>query len=233
MILEAVTAGTVGGLLWLDKFQVLQLMVSRPVVSAPIVAIVVGDLSAGLASGILFELLWLRRPPIGGHISPDVTFGAIATSAVSAWVILHNNVDLLSVVFMNFLVLFPLCYLGARVDGSLRRYTGKIALRVEPLLENGRERRVFMALLSGLATGFLFAFVFLVASVLVGMIIMASILPILPLSFFRAAGVAYYVVPLVGVADLLVATEQKDNLVLFLVSFLVALGAGFILSLPR
>jgi len=233
MFLEAITAGTVGGLLWLDKFQVLQLMISRPVVCSPIVGSVVGDLPAGLASGILFELLWLRRPPIGGYISPDVTFGAIATSAVSAWVIAQKNLDLPSVVFMTFLVLFPVCYLGAKVDGSIRRYTGKIALHVERLLENGQETRVFMGLLSGLATGFLIASVFLVSSILVGMIIMASVLPVLPHSFFQAAGLAYYVVPLVGVADLLVATEQKDNLVLFLVSFLVAMSAGFILNLPR
>ncbi len=233
MLAEAVMAGTVGGLLWLDKFQALQLMISRPVVSGPIMGYVVGDLSSGLATGILFELLWLRRPPIGGHISPDVTFGAIATSAVSAWVVVNNKTDLLSVVFLTFLVLFPVCYLGTRVDSSLRYYTGKIALRVEPMLETGREARVVENLLLGLATGFLFAFVFLVSSILFGMIAVSTIIYYLPYSFLRAAGMAYYVVPLVGVADLLVATEQRDNLILFLVSFVTALGAGFIVNLPR
>ncbi|MDQ1240495.1 MAG: hypothetical protein QG577_2681, partial [Thermodesulfobacteriota bacterium] len=60
-----------------------------------------------------------------------------------------------------------------------------------------------------------------------------NIIYYLPHSFLRAAGMAYYVVPLVGVADLLVATEQRDNLILFLVSFVAALGAGFIVNLPR
>ena len=115
MMREVLLTGAVGGLLWLDRFQIFQVMISRPIVAAPLVGWIVGDINSGLASGLIFEMLWLRRPPLGGFIGPDVTLASIAVSSVSAAVRSETGVDLLPVVLMSFLLLFPVSFLGTRL----------------------------------------------------------------------------------------------------------------------
>ena len=59
MLKEAFCAATIGGLLWLDRYQIGQLMIFRPIVVGPIIGGALGDFSLGLAVGVLFEVLWL------------------------------------------------------------------------------------------------------------------------------------------------------------------------------
>ncbi|MGB9615917.1 MAG: PTS sugar transporter subunit IIC [Desulfomonilaceae bacterium] len=230
MLNAAILAGVVGGLIWLDKFQVLQVMVSRPIVCAPILGWCLGDVSAGAATGVLFELLWLRRPPIGGFISPDSTFGAIAAAAISSWVVQAVRVDVTSAVFITFLAVFPVCYVGTRLDAQVRRYTGKIALRVETLQKEGKEGRVFAYFLLGLAIGFSMAFLLIFTTTLYGLLLIPLLLSALPARIVQAAGLAYYVAPLVGVADMLVGLHEKRRLILFFVGLVGTMCTLFLLG---
>ena len=141
MIQQSLLAGAVGGLLWLDRFQLCQVMISRPIVAAPIVGWSVGDTAAGVAAGILFELLWLRIPPVGGFIAPDVTMASIATAAVAAGVRSSTDVGVTAGVFLSFLFLLPLCVVGKKVDELLRLGLGKIAGFAERDQKEGRGPR--------------------------------------------------------------------------------------------
>ncbi len=230
MLSSAVLAGVVGGLLWLDKFQALQIMVSRPIVCGPLVGWCLGSVAAGLATGVLFELLWLRRPPIGGFISPDSTFGAIIASAISSNLVQSAKINVTSVVFITCLVVFPVCYIGSRLDGHLRRYTGKIASRVEILQSEGRDEKVIAYFFLALAAGFSMAFLLIFTCTLYGLIFIPGLLSALPEGILRAASFSYYVVPLVGVADLLVGHHERRHIIAFslglggTICFLLILG---------
>ncbi len=230
MLYAAILAGVVGGLIWLDKFHVLQIMVSRPIVCAPILGWCLGDVSAGAASGILFELLWLRRPPIGGFISPDSTFGAITAAAISSWVVQALQVSVTAAVFITFLVVFPVCYVGSRLDAEVRRYTGKIALRVEALQKEGKEQLVFAYFLLGLAVGFSKAFLLIFTTTLYGLMVIPLLVSALPVKIVQAAGLAYYVAPLVGVADMLVGLYERRHLILFFIGLGVTLCTLFLFA---
>ena len=231
MITEALIAGACGGLLWLDRFQIFQVMVSRPIVSGPLVGWIVGDLNAGLASGLLFELLWLRRPPVGGFISPDVTLASIANSAVSASVRTETGAELLSIVFLSFVTLLPIAFLGTKLDILLRTLVGKIAHAAEKVQFSGGERAVIPYFAVALGLGFSLAFLFLVPIILFGTFFLAHLVPLIPPIVMRALGTAFFVVPLLGIIDLLVGLEHTRHTILFLVGFLAALGGSFILGL--
>jgi mannose/fructose/N-acetylgalactosamine-specific phosphotransferase system component IIC len=166
MIYDSLMAGAVGGLLWLDRFQLCQFMISRPIVSASIVGWIMGDITVGVASGVIFELLWLRRPPVGGFIAPDVTLASIATAAVSAGVRSSVDVGIASVVFLSFLVLLPVCFIGKKMDEILRLGLGKIARIAEKSQINGRDRAVGLYFLSALVLGFSAASLVLVPTIL-------------------------------------------------------------------
>lgn len=50
MILNVITVSVVGGILCLDRV-VLQVMISRPIVAAPLIGLILGDLYTGLVAG--------------------------------------------------------------------------------------------------------------------------------------------------------------------------------------
>ena len=57
MAMKILLVSLVGGILGMDRI-VMQAMLSRPIVSAPLVGWVLGDVYTGLIVGALFELFW-------------------------------------------------------------------------------------------------------------------------------------------------------------------------------
>ncbi len=68
------------GLLCLDRVFI-QTMISRPVVSAPLIGLILGDPYTGLVSGAFIELFWIDRPAIGAYIPPNDTIAAVLIAA--------------------------------------------------------------------------------------------------------------------------------------------------------
>jgi PTS system mannose-specific IIC component len=67
----------------LDRVAMLQIMISRPIVAAPLTALVLGEPMVGLQIGVMVELLWLARLPVGAAVPPDDTQVAVAASALA------------------------------------------------------------------------------------------------------------------------------------------------------
>ncbi|MEW6139086.1 MAG: PTS sugar transporter subunit IIC [Thermodesulfobacteriota bacterium] len=229
MLEKALIASAVGGLIWLDRYQVFQFMISRPIVGATVVGAILGDLSAGIASGVLFELLWLRRPPVGGFIAPDVTLASVATAAVSACVRSATDLGLTAVVFVCFLFLLPVCFAGRKMDERLRLGLGKISRSAAKLQTDGRDAVVWLHIGAGLALGFSLAFLLLAPVIYIGAVVLSRLAPLIPPILDRALSFGYFSVPLVGIADLLLGLEDKETIVLFALGFLVALGGALII----
>jgi mannose/fructose/N-acetylgalactosamine-specific phosphotransferase system component IIC len=230
MIREALIAGAVGGLLWLDRFQIFQAMISRPIVCAPIVGWAVGDLQAGLASGLLFEMLWLRRPPVGGYVPPDGAMAAMATAAVSSLVRAKTAAALMSVVFLSFLCLYPVAFLGKRVDLLLRTILGALARAAEDALAHHGEQGLYFYFVLALLVGFLTAFAVLVPLIVFAALVLSELVPHVSAALMRALGFGYYAVPLLGTADLVAGLNERRYIILFVIGFVVALGGGLILG---
>jgi mannose PTS system EIIC component len=229
MIREALIAGAVGGLLWLDRFQIFQAMISRPIVCAPIIGWVVGDLEAGLASGLLFEMLWLRRPPVGGYVPPDATLASIVTAAVSSLVRAETGAALTSVVFLSFLFLYPVAFLGRRMDVVLRTRLGTLARAAEDTQADHDQRGLYSYFALALLLGFFIAFVVLLPLILCTTLALVKWTPHISPEFMRALGFGFYAVPLLGTADLVAGLNERRYVILFVIGFVVSLGGGLIL----
>lgn len=75
----------VGGILAVDSVSWLQVMVSRPLVSATVGGWLLGDAGSGFLVGALLELMSLRHPPFGASRYPDTgPAGLIAGAAYAA-----------------------------------------------------------------------------------------------------------------------------------------------------
>jgi mannose/fructose/N-acetylgalactosamine-specific phosphotransferase system component IIC len=71
-----------GTLVGLDLVSVPQMMVARPLVAGTVAGLLIGDLPAGLALGILFELFQYDILPVGAVRYPE--YGPATVAAVSA-----------------------------------------------------------------------------------------------------------------------------------------------------
>jgi mannose PTS system EIIC component len=222
MIFRALVAGALGGVLYLDRFQLFQTMACRPMVAAPLVGWCVGDLPAGLAAGMLFEMLWLRRPPVGGFVPPDATLASVATASVAALVRTAMGIPVTSAVCVSFLWLFPISLVGPRLDVLVRVLLGRLARKVETAQRNGADLIVYLYLVIGLCVGFLAAFLVLAPLIFLSASLLIRIFPLLPPSWVKASGFAFYIVPLLGAADLMVRLDDTQDRILFILGFATA-----------
>ncbi|MEG1639194.1 MAG: PTS sugar transporter subunit IIC, partial [Erysipelotrichaceae bacterium] len=73
-MLEAILIGLVAAL---GKFgdQLGSLYINRPIVLAPLVGLILGDLEAGLVIGATLELFFMGAVSIGAYVPPDVIVG--------------------------------------------------------------------------------------------------------------------------------------------------------------
>jgi mannose/fructose/N-acetylgalactosamine-specific phosphotransferase system component IIC len=77
-----------GTIVGLDLVSVPQAMISRPLVAGTVAGWIVGDVDAGLRTGVLFELFALDVLPVGAVRYPDygpATLAAVALAAGSPW----------------------------------------------------------------------------------------------------------------------------------------------------
>ncbi|MEG2489448.1 MAG: PTS sugar transporter subunit IIC [Erysipelotrichaceae bacterium] len=112
-MLEAILIGLVAAL---GKFgdQLGSLYINRPIVLAPLVGLILGDLEAGLVIGATLELFFMGAVSIGAYVPPDVIVGgtlatafAISTgSGTEAAIALAMPIALISLAIGNFCNIF-------------------------------------------------------------------------------------------------------------------------------
>ena len=114
----------------LDRTAALQLMLSRPIVAGPLAGLVLGEPLIGLQVGMLVELLWLGRLPVGASIPPDDTQIAIGGTFLS---VAFSSPDFATPVTIVFclLIAIPLAKTGQFFDRMARRANDHMVKRVE------------------------------------------------------------------------------------------------------
>ena len=80
MFMEAALVAIWGFFCGIDKYDV-ALNIHRPLITGPVVGLIMGDLQIGLIAGATLELAWLGLVPNAGAQPPDVTLGTIAAVA--------------------------------------------------------------------------------------------------------------------------------------------------------
>lgn len=203
--------------MWLDRYQIGQLMISRPIVAAPLLGGALGDFSAGLAVGVLFEVLWLRRPPTGGFIAPDVTFSSAVASAVA--IIVRNQIDfdMRALALLSFIVCMPLSFIGSKLDLLLRLCLGKMSSPAErAILERDGPKITFFFIFS-LIIGFAICLTAQVPIIIAGTFFIRYLVNIWPENFTEALKFAYFTIPAIGALDVLAGNLERFSLTFFLI----------------
>lgn len=117
----------VGGVAAVERKGALQLMLSRPLVLAPLLGWALGDAAGGLVLGVPLELLFLGGVNLGGSLPQNETLlAAVLTAAlVPAGAITGRGVDP-ALAALGLALLYPLALAGRRIERTVELRNGAL-----------------------------------------------------------------------------------------------------------
>lgn len=224
MVLKIILISFVGGLICLDRVFI-QTMMSRPIVIAPVIGIILGNPYAGLIIGAILELFWMDRMPIGIYIPPNDSIAA--AFAVSLAILAGQSLGAVTkeLMTLSILMAIPFGIVAKRIDVKIIESNNLLS---DQALEDAKavnipaiERKVYLGL-AKVAT-FYIVLLFLLQIIFIPALIW--IYPNLPLTFKAMLSLMYYFLPLLGIAVALNSIKLRGDVPVFCAVFLVVAAA--------
>src|SRR5438067_9742451 len=124
----AVLAALIGGLAAVERKGALQLMLSRPIVLAPLLGWALGDPRGGLVLGVPLELIFLGGVNLGGSLPDNETLlaAALTSAVVPAGIAAGTGVDA-PLSALGLLLLYPLAVAGRRLDRATETHNARLS----------------------------------------------------------------------------------------------------------
>ncbi len=218
MTVRILFVSLMGGIIGLDRV-FLQVMISRPIVSAPLIGLMLGDAYTGLIVGAMLELFWIDRLPIGTIVPPNDFLAAVlvASSAIIAGQEMGRTTR--EIVAFSVLFFVPFAYLGQRVDNFIVSSNDKLAGDALSAAKEADTGRIFRKHMEGLGKIFLCYSTFIFFSLLFGTVFIIHVFPLLPAACITALTLTYFSLPLLGVAAGLNTINMKGAIPIFCAAF--------------
>ncbi len=219
VVTDYLLAGCVSMLTGLDRVALVQAMISRPLVAAPLTGWLLGNPLIGLEIGMLLEMLWLGRLPVGAAIPPDDTQVAVGATVLAVSMGHFLNISGMPMVLLAVLIAIPLGKCGQVFDKLARHINDRIALFGHNALMAGNVRGMERSHLCGLITFAMASLATALVIVSVGSFVLLSFAPLL-IGAVREAGLSLqYSLIMVGAAALLGTINVNRSISLFCAAF--------------
>ncbi len=217
---EYLFAGGISILAGLDRTAVMQFLVSRPIVAAPATGLALGDPWVGLQVGVLIELLWLGRLPVGAAIPPDDTQIAVGGTALAIIMGQWTGFIGLPMILLCLLVTMPLGKAGQVFDRLARKGNAILLEKAENAVLRRKWSAVERCHLLGVvlfAAASLATYLVIVSAGTVAVLLLApSLMPLVS----EASPWVRLAFPLVGAALIISTINVRRSIVLFSASFM-------------
>ncbi|ESP63019.1 PTS system, mannose-specific IIC component [Smithella sp. ME-1] len=220
MFTEIILVSLLGGLLCLDRVFI-QAMVSRPVVIAPLIGLLLNNPYAGLIIGAFVELIWIDRIPIGTYIPPNDSITAVvatSTALIAGSTLGGTSPELIS---LSILIAIPCGGLAKQMDVQIIKSNDSLSDKaLEDAKENNIqavERKTYL----GLIKVFLFYVLFLLAAQALLVPSVIWIYPQLNATAIKTLSFTYYFLPLLGIAVAINMLKLRRAIPVFCAIFLI------------
>ena len=204
MFSQIVFISFIGGFISLDVMTLWQVMVSRPLVTAPIIGWLCGSIETGIIMGVLLELIWINILPLGTVIPPDVSATAIIATAQAVFckkILPYQSSEVIIVLVIMCAV--PLGTIFKKVDIWLRWFNRKFAYLIDRYAGKndiaGIECVIYLSVLVMLLKNF----VFYVIGIYLGIFLVTTIVPLLSVGVKEGLRLALGLLPALGFAAVL------------------------------
>lgn len=206
-------------LVGLDRVAFAQFMISRPIVVGPLTGWVLGNTLIGLEVGMLVELLWLGRLPVGAAIPPDDTQIALGATVMALSMEKFLGLHGMPVVILAVLIAIPLGKLGQLFDRLARHVNDRFNDNAIKAVAISGSLGVERMHLLGLASFALASLATALIIILCGSVILYYAAPLL-IGTVRGAGLSLqYSLVMIGAAALLGTINVSRGLSLFCAAF--------------
>lgn len=219
LVVDLILGAVVALICGLDRVAALQIMISRPIVAAPLAGWLLGDIETGLQIGLMLELLWLARLPVGAAIPPDDTQVSVAGTVLSIGMAQALGQGGIEFVLLCLLVAIPLGKFGQFFDRFARTRNRRTMERAEAALDAGNMSAAERYHLSGISWFALSALGTYGVIVAGGLLLVPILAPILMSGLDHSADWIRLALPLVGVSVILGTINVSRSLTLFSASF--------------
>jgi mannose PTS system EIIC component len=220
MITHLLIVSIVGGILCLDRIFV-QAMISRPIVAAPVIGLILGDPYTGLIAGAFIELIWIDRLPIGGYLPPNDTVVAVLTAAgaiESGRILGHLPQGLIA---LSALIFIPLAIFAQRMDLAMVRGNERLAREAFRCASGGDVGSISRNHLLAALRGWLLPAVMILIALPLGVAAMSWCYPRLAPWAERGLNLVYGLIPMIGAAVALNTINLRGKLPIFCAVFLM------------
>jgi len=223
MIINVLIVSIVGGLLCLDRVFV-QMMISRPIVSAPLIGMILGDPYTGLIAGAFIELFWIDRLPIGAYIPPNDTIVSvlIAAGAIESGRILGDLPP--GLIALAVLIFIPFAMAAKIMETILVRNNEKSVRAVLSDTLHGDISSIKKNHLRSAMMNFICPAALILLTLPIGIGLMTWIYPRLTTWSIQGLQLLYVLLPLIGIAVTLNAIHLRGAFPIFCGVFLAASG---------
>ena len=128
LVAVAALAAGASGLAALERKGALQLMLSRPLVLAPLLGWLLGDARGGLLLGVPLELLFLGGVNLGGSVPENETLlcAGLVSAVVPAGLATGQGCDE-ALCVLGLALLYPLALAGRRLERAVEQRNGELA----------------------------------------------------------------------------------------------------------
>lgn len=225
LVVDLILGALVALVCGLDRVAVLQIMISRPIVAAPLAGWLLGDMEVGLQVGLMIELLWLARLPVGAAVPPDDTQVAIAGTVLSIAMGKLLGIDGIEFILLCLLVAIPFGKFGQFFDRFARTRNRRTMELAEAALDAGQLSTAELYHLSGIAKFALAALGTYGAIIGGGVVLVPLLAPVLLSGLEHSAEWIRLALPVVGIAVVIGTINVNRSLTLFSASF----GMAFLL----
>lgn len=221
MFLDLMIVSAAGGMLCLDRV-LIQTMISRPIVAAPVIGLILGDPYTGLIAGAFIELFWIDRVPIGAYVPPNDTMAAIliTAAAVGSGRILGDLPQ--GLIALAVLILVPLGIAAQKMDRWIVRTNEAPAREALDDAVKGDVRAIERRHLTAILKTYLFSFFFILIALPLGAGLLVWLYPRLALWTIRGLTLVYAALPLIGAAVALNTIHLRGTVPVFCATFLIA-----------
>ena len=219
ILLQATLLGLLGAYCHLD-WAVGSLYLNRPIVLAPMVGLILGDVETGLYLGATLEALFLGSVTIGTYISPDAGISSILASAF----VINSGLDTEAAL----LLAVPIAVLATSIQNVLwafYSFTSKIA---DNYAAKGNEKGIYAVMWFEGGLNALLKFMMVFLAWIFGSESVVSIIGMIPDVILDGMTKAGTVLPAIGLAMLATTMMNKKNWIYLLLGYI---GAAY-LKLP-
>jgi len=218
---EIILVSFCGSLLCLDRVFV-QAMISRPVIIAPLIGLLLHDPYAGLIIGAFVELIWIDRIPIGTYIPPNDSLTAVV--ATSTALIAGSRLGGASpeLIALCILIAIPCGNLAKQMDVQIIKSNDSLS---DKALEDAKEnniRAIEQKTYRGLIKVFLLYALFLLAVQAIFVPSVIWVYPKLNSTTIKTLSLTYYFLPLLGIAVAINMLKLRKAIPVFCAIFLIA-----------